>query len=257
MKPNYGNWISLPLMKILCIVAAALYALTLLSGFFAGRGILFFVFLFLSVAATAAVLYMYYCRRVFSFEGGGLMRRIHAYLLDRLPWDGSGTLLDIGCGAGALGIAAAKRFPEAEVRGVDYWGAIWGYAKEQCEHNAAAEGVAERCMFQHGDAAELDFPDAHFDAVVSNFVFHEVRTQPDKLLLVKEALRVLKPGGGFALHDTFGNKILYGDMDKFVAALKEFGISDVSYIPYTERNIHMPRLVRWMLRGSGLLYGRK
>ena len=112
-------------------------------------------------------------------------------------------------------------------------------------------------MFQHGDAAKLDFPDNHFDAVVSNFVFHEVRTQKDKFMLVEETLRVVKKGGAFALHDTYGNKDMYGNMDEFLLYLREKGISDISYIPNTERNIPMPLLLRFMLRGVGMLYGTK
>ena len=48
------------------------------------------------------------------------------------------------------------------------------------------------------DAAKLPFLDDTFDAAVSNFVFHEVRSQRDKQALIREALRVVKPGGAFA-----------------------------------------------------------
>ena len=258
MKTNYGNWISTPMMKTFCFITVLFYALSVplyfIFGLEAGP---FSIALILGIAATLVTLYMLYCRYVFSFDGGGLMGRIHVYLLDHLPWDGRGTVLDVGCGAGALSIACAKRFPEAHVAGMDYWPAMWGYAKEQCEQNAQAEGVAARCTFQHGDAAKMDFPDAYFDAVISNFVFHEVRTQKDKFLLVQEALRTLKPGGVFALHDTFGNRDMYGDMDEFVAALEESGISEITYVPHTEQQIAMPPPLRIMMRGIGLLYGRK
>ena len=258
MKTNYGNWISAPMMKTLASIAGGLYMFTALYALIFDRVTApFFILFILSFVATVVVIYMYYCRRVFDFEGGGLMRRIHSYLLDHLPWDGRGRVLEVGCGSGALIIAAAKRFPLAAVQGIDYWPPMWNYGQAQCETNAAAEGVADRCTFQHGDAAKLDFPDNHFDAVVSNFVFHEVRTQKDKFMLVEEALRVLKKGGAFALHDTYGNKDMYGSMDEFVACLKQHGIADVSYLPNTERNIPMPALLRFMLRGVGMLYGTK
>ena len=246
------------MMKTLASIAGGLYMFTALYALiFDHVTAPFFILFILSFVATVVVIYMYYCRRVFSFEGGGLMRRIHSYLLDQLPWDGSGTALDIGCGSGALTIAVAKKFPLAQVQGIDYWPAMWNYGKEQCEGNAAAEGVADRCAFRHGDAAQLDFPDNHFDAVVSNFVFHEVRTQKDKFMLVEESLRVLKKGGAFALHDTFENRDLYGKMDEFITYLKEKGISDISYLPHSERRIDMPLPVRFMLRGMGILYGTK
>ena len=76
-------------------------------------------------------------------------------------------------------------------------------------------------------------------------------------MLVEESLRVLKKGGAFALHDTFENRDLYGKMDEFITYLKEKGISDISYLPHSERRIDMPLPVRFMLRGMGILYGTK
>lgn len=258
MKTNYGNWISTPMMKTLSFIAVGFYALTgAFYVIFGTEQAAVYIAFLLALFATIVTLYMAYCRFVFSFEGGGLMGRIHTYLLDHLAWDGIGTVLEVGCGSGALSIAAAKKFPLAEVQGMDYWGSMWNYAKEQCERNAEAEGVGARCCFQQGDAAKLDFPDNHFDALISNFVFHEVRTQKDKYLLVMEALRTLKKGGTFALHDTYGNRDMYGDMDEFIAAMREEGIADVSYIPHTEQEIPMPPPLRMMLRGAGLLYGTK
>lgn len=73
-----------------------------------------------------------------------MMAKVHQHLVDHLEWDGEGTLLDIGCGAAALTIRCAKAFPKAKLVGMDYWGAEWNYAKEQCEANAKAEGVADR-----------------------------------------------------------------------------------------------------------------
>ena len=52
---------------------------------------------------------------------------------------------------------------------MDYWGAQWNYAKEQCEKNAAIEGVASRIHFEKGNAAHLNYADETFDAAVSNF----------------------------------------------------------------------------------------
>ena len=95
--------------------------------------------------------------------------------------------------------------------GVDYWGAVYNYSKALCEKNAAREGVASRCVFQHGDAKQLDFPDESFDVVISNYVYHNVMgADMQKLLL--ESLRVLKKA--VSLHSTMIWKPkLYGDME--------------------------------------------
>ena len=63
---------------------------------------------------------------------------------------------------------------KAKVIGIDYWGAVYTYSKALCEKNAVSEGVASRCVFQHGDAKQLDFPDESFDVVISNYVYHNV-----------------------------------------------------------------------------------
>ena len=38
-------------------------------------------------------------------------------------------VLDVGCGAGALTIRCAKKFPEACCVGIDYWGIKWDYSQ--------------------------------------------------------------------------------------------------------------------------------
>ena len=169
-------------------------------------------------------------------------------------------LLDIGCGAAALTVRCAKTFPKAQITAMDYWGVEWSYAKEQCEKNARIEGVADRISFQKGDAAKLDFADETFDAAVSNFVFHEVRTAKDKRDVVKEALRVVKKGGVFSFQDMFSQKALYGDMELFVRELKAEGISEVHYIGNLAKKLDfIPGFVTapWMISGMGIIYRRK
>lgn len=152
-----------------------------------------------------------------------------------------------------------KKFTDATLVGVDYWGTEWSYAKEQCEKNAKAEGVDMRITFQKGDAGKLDFEDGSFDAAVSNFVFHEVRTQPDKRQVVREALRVVKKGGAFAFQDMFEQKALYGDMNEFVELLKKEGITEVHYIGNIDKTDLVPKFVTapWMICGVGIIYGVK
>jgi ubiquinone/menaquinone biosynthesis C-methylase UbiE len=167
-------------------------------------------------------------------------------------------LLDIGCGSGALTIRAAKRFPESMLTGIDYWSSIWNFGVRQCENNARLEGVAERITFQRGDAALLPFQDESFDAVVSNFVFHEVKSRPDKRMVVREALRVVKKDGVFAFHDLFLRKDLYGDIQEFVDILKSEGISEVHFVQSSNEKF-IPDILKIpsMLGSIGLLYGRK
>lgn len=273
---DYGNWVPEKLLWLLFAAAAVFVLLTILLA--ACTSLKWLVLLFGLTAAVIFIfaLYMGICSHVFAHGGSGnrlpklpdyirlegfdgLMGRIHHFLVEHLDWDGQGKLLDIGCGSGALTIRCALKYPGAKLTGMDYWGWEWSYAKEQCERNAAAEGVADRISFVHGDAAGLDYVDGHFDCVVSNFVFHEVKSQPDKPALILEALRVVRKGGAFAFQDLFCQKRLYGDMDALVAEIRKAGISKVHFIADVEKLGFVPRFVQapWMIHGIGLLYGIK
>ena len=105
---------------------------------------------------------------------GGIMEQVHRVVLSHLDYDGQEKILEVGCGSGALIIRAALTWSKAKVIGIDYSGAVYTYSKALCEKNAVSEGVASRCVFQHGDAKQLDFPDESFDVVISNYVYHNV-----------------------------------------------------------------------------------
>ena len=258
-KTNYGNWISLTLLRILYGTSAVLLLLFALS-FVWPRLVAVTIFMGIVAAAMLAMsVYMHVCHHEFSFEGGRLMSKFHDFLMEHLDWDGHGTLLDIGCGSAALSVRCAKEYPEAQMMAIDYWGFGWDYAKAQCERNAAIEGVDGRIRFEKGDASKLDFADETFDAAVSNFVFHEVRTQPDKCQVVREALRVVKKGGCFAFQDLFPKKQLYGNMEEFVAQLRAEGITEIHYIANVEQMVLIPTYMRapWMMAEIGIIYGRK
>ncbi len=171
----------------------------------------------------------------------------------KLPEGGKG--LDVGCGSGALAIACAKRSPKASFVGLDRWGKEYAsFNKPLCERNARAEGVPN-VSFVRGDATKLEFPDESFDAVVSNYVYHNIPGDRQALLL--ESLRLLKKGGVFAIHDIF-SKQKYGDMQAFVRKLKDMGYERVELIDTTDGKFIKKGEATWMaLTGSALLTGRK
>ena len=267
---NYGNWVPAAMMKMLWTATAVLCAVTVLLFLLVKSPVPGVIGLIITAAALCMTLYMQRCRQLFDFQGGGVMGNIHQFLIEHFPWeesrkaqgvtDGSGLILDIGCGAAALSNRLAKTYPNTRLIGMDYWGTEWSYAKEQCEKNAMAEGVSDRISFQKGDAAKLDFADEKFDGAVSNFVFHEVRSARDKREVVREALRVVKPGGAFAFQDMFGQKQIYGDMQEFIETLRKEGVvKEIHYIADVEKKADVPAFVTapWMIKGAGLIYGIK
>ena len=164
--------------------------------------------------------------------------------------------LDVGCGSGALTIACAKRNPQGTMVGIDRWGAEYAsFNKELCEKNAEAEGI-NNVSFRKGDACKLDFPDETFDAVTSNYVYHNI-TGKNKQALLRETLRVLKKGGTFAIHDLM-EPARYGDMEQFAAELKAEGYEDVQLIKTTNGMFMKPGESKlMMLSGSTMLIGKK
>lgn len=258
-KLNYSNWVPANIMKFLWSLSGVILIIFIFSRLYWRNLIIQIIIGILFLILIAMAIYMQICRCIFSFNGGKLMEKFYDFLIEKLKWSGNGTLIDIGCGSGALSIKCAKHFPKASIIGIDYWGKEWNYSKNQCENNAKIEGVLEHITFQRGDAAKLDFPSEYFDAAVSNFVFHEVRTEADKRSVVKEALRVVKKGGAFAFHDLFEQKHLYGNIESFLEELKRDGISEIHYISHTESLHFIPTICKapWMLKNMGLIYGIK
>ena len=140
--------------------------------------------------------------------------------------------------------------------GIDYWGKSWNYSKQQCERNARIEGVEEQLIFQKASASNLPFKDGEFDAIVSNFVYHEVRDTKDKRKLINESLRVLKKGGKFSLQDTFNNKRRYGNLEDLMNHIKKSGIQQVNFTETIEE-ISIPKVIKPELKTMGVLFGIK
>ncbi|MBQ9045676.1 MAG: class I SAM-dependent methyltransferase [Oscillospiraceae bacterium] len=261
-KANYKNW--MPKGMIYAAGGAsgaflALYLAVRTTGIVSAgwRTALLRIALAGFAACGAASVWMTLMYRRFSYDGKRqLSRLIIEEIASHVDVPAGGEALDIGCGSGALTIACAKRSPDARFLGVDRWGVEYAsFSKKLCEQNAAAEGVSN-VSFAKGDALHLDFPDARFDAVVSNYVYHNIVGR-DRQEILLETLRVLKKGGTFALHDIF-SKAKYGDMQAFRQKLLDMGYQDVRLIPTTRGNPITPFEAIWMeLAGSALLVGKK
>jgi ubiquinone/menaquinone biosynthesis C-methylase UbiE len=169
-----------------------------------------------------------------------------------------GRILDIGSGNGVLAVKVAQHHNEVEVVGIDDWGKNWEYSKHVCEKNAQVAQVKNRVHFQKGDAAKLDFASEIFDGAISNLTFHEVQSAADKREVLREALRVLKPGGRFAFVDYFYEAKFYGKASDFEECLRGLRLSQFEYKPLRDL-IAIPMLLRHpkILGKVGIIYGRK
>ena len=119
----------------------------------------------------------------------------------RVPWiiseiGSSKTVLDIGCGAGILTNALAQK--GHTVHGIDL--------SEPSLKIASKYDTTGTVSYQKANAYSLPYPDQTFDVVCAMDVLEHVE-EPNRL--IKEASRVLKPGGLFFFHTFNRNPLSY------------------------------------------------
>ena len=115
-------------------------------------------------------------------------------LVSRANVEAGQRILDIGCGTGTLVVKLKRQYTAAQVVGLD----PDAKALQRAHIKAARAGVSVE--LEQGFADELPYQSASFDRVFSSFMFHHLNTQERENML-REVLRVLKPGGSFHLVD--------------------------------------------------------
>jgi len=118
-------------------------------------------------------------------------------------------VLDLGSGGGIDVLLAAKRVgPAGFVYGLD----MTDEMLEMAERNKANQG-ATNVAFVKGTIEEIPLPDNTVDVVISNCV---INLSTDKAQVLREAFRVLKPGGRFAVADVVVQGRLPADLRRDV-----------------------------------------
>jgi arsenite methyltransferase len=172
-------------------------------------------------------------------------------LLDRIPWNGSERVLDVGCGRGLMLVGAAKRLTSGKATGIDIWQSedLSGNRPEAPLENARREDVADRVEVKTADMRQIPFPDAAFDAVVSCAAIHNLYAESDRAKAIHEIARLLKPGGHAVIDD-----IRHGR--EYAAAFRAAGCAKVESVGSPAAAILLGVLTWGSLRPATLVVRR-
>ena len=119
---------------------------------------------------------------------GGVARVISRWVKHARPDFKPLRILDIGTSSGKNLMPYADAFPGVEAHGVDVAAPLLRYGHAIAEHEAIP------IHFSQQNAESLDFPDGHFDLIVSSFFFHEIPLKATRNVL-SECRRLLRSGG--------------------------------------------------------------
>lgn len=97
-------------------------------------------------------------------------------------------ILEMGCTVGHSTLPYCDLYPEADVYAIDVAAPCLRYA------HARAEGMGYAVHWSQQNAERTDFPDGHFDLIVSHILFHETSNAALRTI-IGECHRLLSPGG--------------------------------------------------------------
>jgi len=168
----------------------------------------------LAPSADAAVLEMMAARLEFRGTDDGYVRLSQGYLA-RLPRSGVRRIVALGCGTG-IEVRALRRLmdPGTVIVGVDHSPELLDVARQLTVQG----GLAGNVTYSVADAHDLPYVDGEFDIVVMHTLISHV---DEPIRVLREARRVVRPGGTVAVFDGDYASLTFGYPDHAVATAVE------------------------------------
>ncbi len=145
-------------------------------------------------------------------EGDARLRQSYHQVLRQSFDQEPAQILDIGCSVGMSTFALQDCYPSAQITGLDlspYFLAVAHYRAWQQQR---------AITWIHAAAEQTGLPDGSFDLISAFLIFHELPSMAAQQIL-KEARRLLKPGGSLALMDMNPHSPVYAQMPPVLLTL--------------------------------------
>jgi ubiquinone/menaquinone biosynthesis C-methylase UbiE len=204
----------------------------------------------LAPAMDANVLDTIAARLEFRGTDDGYARLSQAYFR-RLPLDHARRILALGCGTG-IEVRALRRVARhhTAIVGLDHSPELIKMAQQL----TATEGVGHNVTYRIGDAHHSEYEDGHFDIVTLHTLISHV---DDPLQVLREAHRVVRPGGTIAVFDGDYASLTFGYPHHALAkTIEEKLIQLIVANPRVMRDV--PRLLKeadlHLIEADGSLY---
>ena len=134
------------------------------------------------------------------------------------------SVLDVGCGSGAVTRALARRVaPGGHVVGMDASASMLKIARELADGSRVGENIE----FNVGDSRALSLPSASFDCVLAATMLSHV---PDPECALAEMVRVTRPGGPVGVFDVDGDLTLFSHPDRALTRRIIASFSDLGWV---------------------------
>jgi len=134
-------------------------------------------------------------------------------------------ILDVGAGAGTMGLLLARTLPSPAITGIDY-----SPGQVRAAQEMKRKSGLDNCRFQLGNAMDIPFADESFDLVIS---VNSIKHWPDPVRGLAEIRRVLRPRSRAFIAEV--------DRNTSPAGLREFADKYCAWYVW-------PPVMRWCLR---------